>query len=130
MRHVNWFVGDLERSVLEALWSAGEALDVHDVGAALSNRPALAYTTVMTVLGRLHDKGLTRRVKHGRAFRYAARFGRDEFLARRALDMLSESGAPPGSGVLMAFLDSADSADPDLLDRLSSLIRERKRGQK
>jgi predicted transcriptional regulator len=49
-----------------------ESLSVSDVRHRLDVKGAeLAYTTVMTVLSRLHDKGLLVRHKDGRRFRYA-----------------------------------------------------------
>src|SRR5207245_2135537 len=53
-------LGDLERAVMQALWSAPAPLTGREVAAALS-RPDLAYTTVLTVLTRLENKELVRR---------------------------------------------------------------------
>ena len=51
-------LGDLERAVMEQLWKASEPQTVRSVHAALSAQRHLAYTTIMTVLRRLADKGL------------------------------------------------------------------------
>ena len=42
-----------------------------------------AYTTVMTVLSRLAEKGLLIRRKEGRTFEYSPRLKRSEFIAER-----------------------------------------------
>lgn len=118
-------LGELEARVLDVLWSSPEPLLVRDVGARLRRRPALAYTTVMTVLDRLHDKGFVARDKVGRAFVYRPRVTREALMAQRAADALAAKG-PPASGVLAAFLDSVEARDPALLDRLAALIAERK----
>ncbi|NUP07709.1 MAG: BlaI/MecI/CopY family transcriptional regulator [Polyangiaceae bacterium] len=118
-------LGELETSVLEILWDASEALSVREVGSALRRRPALAYTTVMTVLDRLHDKGFVARDKSGRAFLYRPRIGREELLGERAVAALSPKGPPPNA-VLVAFLDSVESRDPALLDTLADLIAARR----
>ncbi len=120
-------LGELETSVLEVLWTARGALTVREVGAQLTRRPALAYTTVMTVLDRLHDKGFVAREKSGRAFLYRPRVAREALLAERAAAALSKKG-PPQNAVLMAFLDSVESRDPELLDRLAALIAARRAG--
>lgn len=64
-------VGPLEMEVL-GIFEGGSPLSVTDVQAALkqAGKP-LAYTTVMTVLTRLHGKGLLNRTKEGRQFLYS-----------------------------------------------------------
>jgi predicted transcriptional regulator len=53
-------------------FTGAESLSVSDVRHRLDARGSeLAYTTVMTVLSRLHEKGLLVRQKEGRRFRYA-----------------------------------------------------------
>lgn len=64
-------LGPLEMQVL-GLLGASSPQSVHDLQAALEKSgSALAYTTVMTVLVRLHDKGLVTRSKEGRRFLYS-----------------------------------------------------------
>lgn len=118
-------VGELERDVLEVLWCEARDLSVHDVTAALRGK-SLAYTTVLTVLVRLFEKGLLVRVKDGRAFLYAPKVTREAFAAQRALDVLSARGRSPDRGMLLAFLDSAEEEDPAILDRLTTLLAERR----
>src|SRR4029079_3616436 len=63
-------VGPLEMRVLGLLGGA-EPTSVLDIQSALARSGhALAYTTVMTVLGRLHDKGLVLRTRDGRRYLY------------------------------------------------------------
>ncbi len=47
----------------------------------------LAYTTVMTVMVRLHEKGILRRVKEGKGYRYFPNQPR-ETLLRKFVDSL------------------------------------------
>jgi hypothetical protein len=47
-------LGELETSVLEVLWAAKAPQSVREVHAALERRRPLAYTTILTVLDRLH----------------------------------------------------------------------------
>ena len=121
-------LGDLETAVLNVLWDAARPMSVRDVGAGLKRRPALAYTTVLTVLDRLHDKHFVSREKDGRAFLYSPRIGREALLGARAVSALAARGKPPNA-VLMAFLDSVESRDPALLDRLATLIAARRAGK-
>lgn len=71
----------LELECLKVLWTLGEG-NVHDVRQVLSERRALAYTTVMTLLERLVRKGGVTRRKVGRSFVYSPLLNKD--LLRRA----------------------------------------------
>ncbi len=115
-------LGELEHAVMNALWKSGEALSVREVQTLIGRRHALAYTTVLTVLDRLHSKGFVQRGKDGRAFLYRPRLSQAEWVGNRAARVLaSEAGAD--RAVLAAFVASADLADPRLLDELSHVIR-------
>lgn len=76
----------------------------------------LAYTTVVTVLSRMHDKGLLRRAKDGRAFRYAPVADPHGMTARRMRQEL-EADSDPGA-VLARFVDELPASDEELLRRL------------
>lgn len=108
--------------MLEALWSCDAPQSVREVMTRLHRSPQLAYTTVLTVLRRLYDKGMLGRVKHGKAFLYEPRVSREQWMGRRAAQELLGRDGAPSRGVLLAFLDSAERSDPELLDRLSALI--------
>lgn len=82
--------GDLERTVMETLWArgpltAGELADVH------ADRD-LAYTTWLTVLGRLERKGLLTRTKRGRAHAYAPAGSREDHIAVLMRQALGQAG--------------------------------------
>ncbi len=61
--------GALEREVLAAIAAAGRPLTPAETLAELGE--PLAYTTVMTTLARLHDKGALTRRPAGRSYAYA-----------------------------------------------------------
>jgi predicted transcriptional regulator len=119
-------LGELETSVLEVLWLAGEPKSVRDVHQALGPKRNLAYTTVLTVLDRLHDKHLVIRRRAGKAFLYEPRLTREEFLGERAARVLAEGRGTPSRSLVMAFLDSAERASPQLVAELEALIAERR----
>src|SRR5262245_56343218 len=61
--------GEREAEILDVLLAARRPLTPWDVSRRLPDSPA--YTTVVTVLSRMVDKGLLTRAKQGRAFAYA-----------------------------------------------------------
>lgn len=88
-------LGDLERAVMDHLWSSPESQTVRQVHEALSERRELAYTTVMTVLQRLAKKNLVSQIRDDRAHRYTPVGGRDELVAGlmvEALEQAADSG--------------------------------------
>lgn len=108
--------GALERDVLRALWGASDPLTPADV---LEHLDAdLAYTTVMTVLSRLTEKGLADRARRGRAFAYAPTVTESELVARRMTAELSISDDRLGAlaGFVGALAPREVTALRELLD--------------
>lgn len=62
---------------MNALWRLGEAT-VRDIQAALATSRPRAYTTIMTILDRLAQKGVVERQKAGRAWLYKAQLSADQ----------------------------------------------------
>src|ERR1700716_4019694 len=89
-------LGDLERAVMDHLWSTPEPQTVRQVHEALSARRDLAYTTVMTVLQRLAKKSLVSQIRDDRAHRYAPVHGRDELVAGLMVDALDQAADTGG----------------------------------
>lgn len=86
--------GELENRVLEILWSHDHPLTAREVHDVLSEDRKLAYTTPMTILVRLYDKGLLLRGRSGRAFTYRPVKGREESAADRMRQVLATAGDP------------------------------------
>ena len=75
------FLGPTEAQLMELAWKHGE-LSVKKALTFLGENKR-AYTTVMTVLARLAEKGILAREKDGRNFVYRPAVGREEFIAGR-----------------------------------------------
>jgi predicted transcriptional regulator len=95
-------LGELERAVMAQLWAAPGPLTVREVHDRLERE--LAYTTVMTVLGRLAKKGVVRQERDGKAYRYAAASSREPLAASLMLDALGDVGEDRAA-TLVAFVD-------------------------
>ena len=68
---------DAELRLMDVLWEKASAT-VSDVADSLPNNPALAYSTVLTTLRILENKGFVRHTKEGRAFVYHPVVGREQ----------------------------------------------------
>lgn len=111
--------GPLESEVMDAIWRAGRPVAVREVVDDLngSRSEPLAYTTVMTVMSRLSDKGVLIRRKSGRSYIYEASAPDAAGIAVK--DVLSAYG-----DVAVAHFVEEARADPSLLRRLRGLLRE------
>ncbi|MFN8024405.1 MAG: BlaI/MecI/CopY family transcriptional regulator [Acidimicrobiales bacterium] len=81
--------GQLEYDVLHVLWSADRPLSPAEVNERLDL--GLAYTTVATILTRLHAKQLVDRSPVGRAFAYQALVDEIDFALRRIHEVLAST---------------------------------------
>lgn len=84
------------------LWSHKENT-VRQVYDCLKKRRAIAYTTVMTILGRLNKKKIVSREKVGRAYVYEPRFTKRQILQRVAHQTIRSLSVRYGSDALAAF---------------------------
>jgi predicted transcriptional regulator len=76
-RHSILDLAPLELECLSVLWPLGEST-VREIHGALATTRPRAYTTVMTIMDRLAQKGIVTRYKAGRAFRYRATLSAEE----------------------------------------------------
>ena len=106
-------VGELEAAVLRALWDRGE-LATPEVHEHVGRPRGLAYTTILTVLQRLHRKRLVARREQGKSHTYAATVTREAFAARRGQSLATEVMALGPAG-LAAFFAEATRLDPELV---------------
>jgi predicted transcriptional regulator len=110
-------LGALEAEVMELAWRRGGWIGVNDLLATLRG-PQRAYTTVMTIVTRLCDKGLLERRRQGRGFVYRPALSKEELAARALRDVLADAEDP--QAVLAHFVKDLE-ASPELLARLRAL---------
>ncbi|MFE2969525.1 BlaI/MecI/CopY family transcriptional regulator [Streptomyces sp. NPDC059340] len=83
------------------VWKWNRPVTVREVLEDLQQERSIAYTTVMTVLDNLHQKGWVRREAEGRAYRYEAVSTRAAYSAALMNDAWSQSDNP--AAALVAF---------------------------
>ncbi|WP_405870477.1 BlaI/MecI/CopY family transcriptional regulator [Streptomyces sp. NBC_00005] len=94
-------MGELEDAVMTRVWKWNRPVTVREVLEDLQQERSIAYTTVMTVLDNLHQKGWVRREAEGRAYRYEAVSTRAAYAAALMNDAWSQSDNP--AAALVAF---------------------------
>ena len=114
---------DREADVMQVLWEQGPST-VAQVREHLED--PLAYTTVLTVLRILEDKGYVTHEEEGRAHRYSATIARD--LARRsALQALSQKFFQGSTELLFSHLVSDTRLSDAEVARIRRLLKRRAR---
>ena len=106
--------GELEAAVLEVLQHAGAPLSPGEVRERIGGD--LAYTTVVTILSRLHAKGVLDRRKSGRAYYYMPVADEPGLAARRMARVLDEER--DREAVLARFVSALSDSDEELLRKM------------
>jgi len=109
---------------MEQLWAGGEA-PVRSVMEALNARARKerAYTTYMTIMARLHKKGLLNRRREGKTDYYVPAYDRDEYMALRAKAEVEGLVDQYGDVALSHFAEQMARLDPARRRALQRLAR-------
>lgn len=118
-------LGDLERAVLDRLWSGGPD-DVRGVHAAVGRPRGITPNTVQSALERLSRKGFVTRSRHGRAYVYASALSRSQWLARSIGELVQDLPGFEREGLVAAFVDVAERAGEAELAALERRVRRRR----
>lgn len=108
--------GELE--VLQILWDQGES-SVRDVWQVLEDRKPRAYTSVMSLLNVMTDKGLVKRRAKGRAFLYRTKHPKDKTLGGIVRDLVGRAFEGSSASLVANLLDQAKPTADEL-----AMIRE------
>jgi predicted transcriptional regulator len=117
-------LGPLEGRIMRVVWTdiASKPFVVRDVQAHM---PELAYTTVMTTLNRLVNKGLldVKAVRGRRAHEYSCALTARAFLARASKDQVAQIVEQFGDAAIAAFSEHLQTLSPEQRQRLEDLAR-------
>jgi predicted transcriptional regulator len=119
-------LGELEAEIMECMWDRPSA-SVREVHECLAERREIAYTTVMTVMGRLADKGMLVRRQDGRAYVYSPAESRDSFCTGVVKSVMAGLFGGTDKPVLTHFVESLSGDDGAELDMLAAIIDEKRR---
>jgi predicted transcriptional regulator len=102
-----------ELEVLHILWDRGPASVREVLEAQGGDR---AYTSVMSLLNVMTDKGLLRRRPQGRAFVYSARAKKEKTLGRLVGDLWGRAFAGSTSQLVAQLLEQANPDEHELAE--------------
>ncbi|MFC4014026.1 BlaI/MecI/CopY family transcriptional regulator [Nonomuraea purpurea] len=96
-------LGELESTIMDRMWARRRPASVREVVEELRLERTIAYTTVMTVMDKLHTKGLLKRRPVGRAYVYEPVASKEAYTADLMRDALAGSGNQ--AATLVHFLE-------------------------
>jgi predicted transcriptional regulator len=115
-------LGPLETEIMQLLWQ-DERSTVKKVHRRLAQQRDIAYTTVMTTMSRLAEKGVLHRHREGLAYIYSPAISEDEFVGmvvRQVLDGLMHDYSDTAIEYMVEYLVRNN---PTELKRLQKTIQ-------
>jgi BlaI family transcriptional regulator, penicillinase repressor len=110
-----------ELEVLKLLWDQGPCTVRQVMDALNSGRHRRYYTSIMSLLSVMTDKGLLSRQPQGRAFLYRAAVGKERTLGHLLEDLLRRAFAGSTSALIAHLLDHRPPS-PAELDEIHRMI--------
>lgn len=117
-------LGELESDIMETVWKINEPVSVKFVLGTLQNKRKIAYTTVMTVMGRLVEKGLLKRKTSGKAYVYQAAFSKDKFLTRVTRQIIKNFVSSFGDTAIAHFAQEVEKIPEQKRKELLKLLKQ------
>ena len=114
-------LGPVETEIMQLVWEMGEA-KVRDIYQVLLSRRQIAYTTVMTILGNLANKGVLVRRQHGRAYVYTPVVSKDEFARVKIGEIVDNLLNRLSEPAITYFVERIAEVDPPRLAELEETI--------
>lgn len=119
-------LGDLELQIMNVLWAGGPA-SVRQVLEALPGKPKPAYTTVLTMLRLMHEKGYVDRREQGRAHVYQARLREEPVKRGLVRNLVDRAFAGSAEALLVRLVDDGQVTAEELA-RIQRIIAAREKG--
>lgn len=117
-------LGPLETEIMQLLWQ-DERSTVKKIHRKLSQQREIAYTTVMTTMSRLSEKGVLNRHREGLAYVYTPAITEEEFVTmvvQQVLDGLLDDYSNTAVDYMVDYLAKHN---PEELRRLQKAIQAR-----
>ncbi len=116
-------LGSLELEVMECMWQISKST-VRQVTKIIDCKRPIAYTTVMTVMGHLTDKGLLTRTKYGKRYYYRVAQSKDEFLRQTSRNVVHTMLDNFGDLAVEVFWEEINEVGADRFEQLRDLVQE------
>ena len=110
----------VELEILQVLWERGPST-VREVLDELNQTRERAYTSILSMMNVMREKGLVTREEQGKAHVYRARRGQDKTLGNLVKDLLGRAFDGSASSLITHVLDQTSPSDEEL-EQIQRLI--------
>lgn len=116
-------LSELEALVMDRVWAREAATTREVLGDLNSGAKQRAYTTVMTIMYRLEEKGLLKRKRRGKTDVYSATIAREDYANARVESEVGDLVKEYGDVALAHFARQVEKLDPKRARALRALAR-------
>ena len=119
-------LGELEKEVMDVVWKSSSPVTVREVLGKIGKKRKVAYTTVMTIMTRLTNKGLLiRKSDNSRAYAYQAVYSKEKFLTNVSKQIIKNFISIFGQAAVAHFVIEVKKLEPRKKQELLKILDER-----
>ena len=122
MKNTSLTLTDAELEIMHVVWELDNAT-VREVHERLNQRRTLAYTTVMTMMNILEEKGHLTRNKQGRAYRYEPVRPKSQVISGMVDDFVGKVFEGSARPLVLGLVEERKLSEKDL-EEIARLIKE------
>lgn len=115
-------LGKLEAEIMKIIWESSGPISVADVVKILSQKRKIAYTTVMTIMGRLVEKNLLTRKMHGLSYFYQPKLSQEKFIAKSVHNIVITAISALGQEAIIHFVKEIKKISPQKRKALLKML--------
>jgi predicted transcriptional regulator len=116
-------LGSLESEVMEIMWQDSQFHCVRFVTEKLQKKRRIAYTTVMTIMTRLFEKGLLKRRLIGKSYEYRSRVPKDTFVKRMTHQLVRNFISSFGESAIAHFAEELENIPASKKKKLLAALK-------
>lgn len=120
---------DGEHRIMEILWQRGSAT-VAEVAADLAGEDGTAYTTILTMMRIMREKGYLRCRKEGRAHVYIPKFGREDAARKAVRQVLGKFFAGSPGELVLSFLRDEEISLKEIDELKKKIVEQEKKDER
>ena len=120
------FLGELEKEVMEVVWQSRHSTTVRFVFEFINKKRKIAYTTVMTIMGRLVKKGYLKTESSGKVYIYKAVLSKDKFLTKASQQIIKNFVSSFGDAAVAHFAQEIEKIPEDKRKKLLEMLKDSK----
>ncbi len=121
-RNLTRMLGELETEIMEIVWLSKNPVSVRSVAEILQGKRPIAYTTVMTIMGRLVDKGVLVRKLNRLSYLYRSKVSRENFTAKSVHNIFTTAVSTLGQEAVTHFLKEVQKVNPKKRYKLLKIL--------